>query len=476
MSDDIVGYECKFAVHIPSKHKDTPDIHLIKEQVHKKDGTTYPNIRFVKDYKRSFYITKQAKRTYKQKKEWEDEENLNKKLVTQSELRDSVAIALDKRWSRDSLKELSNSPYLFGTDISSTALIKKQYQDKYPNLQSAYSVATFDVETDVLFGTGEIIIASTVFENKAVISVVKSFVTGLALINESFMSKVNKYIKEYIDEFKLEVELHIAEDVVDCIKYIFDKLHQWKPDFLAIWNIDFDIPKVIGNLEAKGVDPRDILCDPSVPKRYKICKYKQGPKKKITASGMVKPINPALQWHTLILTSSFYVIDAMCSYKHIRITQQEESSYSLDSILNKHLGIRKLKFEEANKYDGLKWHQFMQENYKLEYMVYNLFDSLSMVKLDNLTKDLGYTLPAFSGISDFSDFKSQPKRIADALFFFGLQQGKVLGTVGKQVQEAKPESSQEELEEESPEEALSDQEEEQKESNTLGLDGWINIV
>lgn len=476
MSNDILGYECKFAVHIPSRHNDTPDIHLIKEQVHKNDGTIVPNLRFVKNYERPYWITKPNRRNYKQKKEWESEDNLLKKMTTQSSLRYEVAKALGKQWSKESLKELSNSPYLFGTDISSTALIKKQYQDKYPNLQSAFSICTFDVETDVLYGTNEVIMASAVFKDRAVISVVGSFVTGLASIEENFFIKVNRYIKEYVDKYNLKIEFHIGSDLVDSIKHVFSRIHEWKPDFLAIWNMDFDIPKVMSNLEAYGVDPKDVFSDPVVPSEYRICKYKQGPKKKKTASGVVKPINPALQWHTLISTSSFYVIDAMCAYKHIRITQQEESSYALDAILQKHLGIRKLKFKEADQYSGLKWHQFMQANYKLEYMVYNLFDSLSMIELDNEIKDLAYTLPSFAGISDFSDFKSQPKRIADALHFFILEnERKVLGTVGRQiVEDNTPVDTS--IDEENPPEADDSETDDKQESTTLGLDGWINVM
>jgi hypothetical protein len=470
MSDDILGYECKFAVHIPSKHNDTPDIHLIKEQIHKKDGSIIPNIRFVKNYERPFWITKPNRRIHKQKKEWELEDNLYKKYTTQSKLRNEVAKALGKQWSNESLKDLSNSPYLYGTDISSTALIKEQYERKYPNIKSAYSVCTFDIEIDVVYGTKDIIMASAVFKDKAVISVVKGFVTGLANVKENFYLKVNRYINEYVDKHNLKIEFHIGEDLVDSIKYVFNRIHEWKPDFLAIWSMDFDIPKVIENLEKNNVDPKDVFSDPLVPRQFRICKYKQGPKKKKTASGVIKPINPALQWHTLISTSSFYVIDAMCAYKHIRITQQEESSYALDAILQKHLGIRKLKFKEADEYTGLKWHQFMQSNYKLEYMVYNLFDALSMIELDNEIKDLSYTLPAFAGISDFSDFKSQPKRIADALHFFIIEkEHKILGTVGRQIQEQNNNTS--DIDEENPPEE--DTDEKNEESTTLGLDGWI---
>jgi hypothetical protein len=121
----------------------------------------------------------------------------------------------------------------------------------------------------------------------------------------------------------------------------------------------------------------------------------------------------------------------MCAYKYIRLAKQKEQSYSLDSILNKELGIRKLKFKEADGYTGLQWHQVMQRDYKLEYIVYNMFDCISMLELDEKTKDLGYTLPTYAGLSDFSIFNSQPKRIGVSYYFHLLKkENHILGTVG----------------------------------------------
>jgi hypothetical protein len=475
MSLDVIGYECRFAIHIPGKHNETPDIHLIKEQVHYSDGTVKPNLRFIKNFKRKFWITKPSYRNHKDKKEWEDEDKLLCRETTQTQLRNDIAKALDKSWSNESLKDLSSSPYLYGSDITSTALIKKSYMDKYPDLVTAYTVAVFDTETDVVNGTEEVIMASLVFKDKAFISVCKDFVKGISSLETLFQQKAKKYIGEYLDKHNMTIELHVAEDTIDCIQTVFNKAHEWKPDFLAIWNMDFDISRILQMCDKYKYNPADILCDPAVPQHLRICKYRQGNKKKTTASGKIIPINPAMQWHTLISTSSFYVIDAMCAYKHIRITKQEEPSYSLDSILNKELGIRKLKFEEADAYTGLKWHQVMQTMYKLEYMVYNVFDSLSIIELDNHTKDLAYTLPAFSAASDFSNFKSQPKRIIDALYFLCLEKGKVLGTVGKAKEIVKSTSDNiiDENDDGIIEEPTEDEQLEEEEATTLSLRGWV---
>lgn len=430
MTTTIIGSECKFCINIPSRFNDQPDMHMIKEQQHHADGSIKPHIKFVANFKRPLYVTRPDKRNHQQKKEYEKTDNLLEKSVTQSGLRDEVARLLDKSWSNDHLKKLSASPYLYGTDVSSTTIIKQMYQEKYPDLQSKYSVAAFDIETDVINGTDDILMATITFEDKSFTAVVGSFLQGFSSIDDRFSKAVNRYIGEYTLKHNMVPELYIAKDAVDVVRSVFNKAHEWKPDFLAIWNMNFDIPRVLEILERNKIDARDILCDPSVPRKFRICKYKPGPNKKTTASGKVTPISPAAQWHTLICTSSFYVIDAMCSYKHIRTGQQEESSYALDAILNKELGIRKLKFEEASQYTGLRWHQVMQTDFKIEYIVYNIFDCISMLELDIKTKDLAYTLPSYSDASDFSDFKSQPKRISDALYFFLMEKGYVLGTVG----------------------------------------------
>lgn len=57
MSDEIIAKECRFAVYIPPIEYNGDDFHLVKEAVHYKDGTIKPNIRFIKNYKRDFYVT-----------------------------------------------------------------------------------------------------------------------------------------------------------------------------------------------------------------------------------------------------------------------------------------------------------------------------------------------------------------------------------------------------------------------------------
>ena len=435
--DDIVAKEFRFGVHIPSRDSETPDWHMIKEQVHLKDGSVVPRIRYIKDFKRPMWITKPAFRNHKEKKEYEDIDKLLVKSVTQSELRTAVAKAIGKAWSRDSLRELCASPYVYGTDISSTTIIKKTlYMNKWPNAITPFSVCSFDTETDMIHGHEEVIMASAAFKNEVIIAVTKASIQGHADPHKRFNDALNKYLGDVVEQFNLKVTFVIADDEIDVLRKVFARIHEWKPDFLAIWNIDFDLGKVFAACEKAGVSPKEILCDPNIPPHMQYCKYKRGRTKMITASGVVKPLPAHSQWHTLFCTASFYAIDAMSVYKLLRGMEGEEPSYSLDAILNKKIKRGKLKFEAADKYHKGAWHMFMQKNYIFEYAIYNVFDSFGMLMLDKETKDLSTTLPAFTDTTDFCDFISQPKKIRDALFWFCLtEHKKVLGTVGPKVED-----------------------------------------
>lgn len=456
-----VRYECRFAVFVEPPEQNAPDMHLIKTIKHDADGNRTPEVKLVYNYQRPFWIAKKGQRNYTQHKEWEDKDNLIEGKTSQSKLIPSIARALNMPWFKGNLKKLCESPYIYGAEILSTALIKKAYAERYPDLQTPFSVAVADVETDVIYGTKDITMMTVTYKDKVFTAVCKDFISGIANIEAKFREKMHKYIGHVIEARNITFDLVIVDNAAEVVRAAMSKAHEWKPDFLAFWNMDFDITKIIEACEKYGVDPKDIFSDPIVPKQYRYFRYKQGPSKKVTASGLVTPIKPAARWHTVYSTSSFYVIDAMCVYKHVRIGQPEKQSYALDAILKEEKLDQKLKFEEASHLTGLAWHEFMQANYKIEYMVYNVFDCIAIEQLDEKTKDMAFTMPLFSGYSDFENFKSQPRRSVDNLHFFVQTKGKVIG-VTPQIAKSKNNGQDEE-----------EDDVEDIESELLGLDGWI---
>lgn len=66
---DIENKECRFAVYCEPSDYNQPDLHVIKEIIHTKDGKSHTNLRFEYNRTRSFWITKKGFRDHKQTKE-----------------------------------------------------------------------------------------------------------------------------------------------------------------------------------------------------------------------------------------------------------------------------------------------------------------------------------------------------------------------------------------------------------------------
>lgn len=470
----IVRKEVRFAIHLP-KNDSREDGHYIKEQVwYEGDNTPTPRSYIAINFKRPIWVTKNAYRNHKEKKEFEDIDKLNKTYTTQSDINITVAGLLGTPHLANSIDAIKNSPYVYGYDITSTSLIKYTTLKKNDFIQSPYTVAAFDIETNP--DTEEIILATIAFGKRTYTAVLKKFIKNVSDVNYRVKRALETYLPNYEEKYKdLDFKVEIFDNEVDLLKGVFKVANDWAPDFLAIWNMNFDIPMILKRLKYFNVSPIDVICDQSIPRKYRYCRYKEGISKKVTASGVLKPINPSLRWHTLFSTSSFYVIDAMCVYRQLRMAKQEEPSYSLDYILKKELNTQKLKFKEADGYSGLKWHFFMQENYPVEYLVYNMYDCLSMLELDNKIKDLTTTLPSFAGITDFNKFNSNPKKIVDALFLFGMERGRVIGTVAK-INKKEEEITDEELDRVIEEEESEEDEMDPSKYKTLSLKGWIQLL
>lgn len=438
--DQIAAIECRHVVYVKPPEDGADDMHVVKEVVHTKDGVVASRLRFKRNYERTFGITQEGHRKHKQKKEWESVDKLRISKTRQCDMLYKAARALDTQRRFFNMRELGDSPYLYGSDILSTAILKKEYQDKYPSITTPHRVAAFDIETDVVEGTGAPIAIATAMGNKVHTTVRRSFVARQENVIPRLQNLLNTYLGDLVKKRGLVWEIEIVEDEVAAIQQSFKKIHEWQPDFLAIWNMDFDIPRVEQVLKYNGIDPATVFSDPAVPDEYKYFYYKRGPEQRITESGKASPIKPASRWHTVYTPASYYVIDAMCAYRHIRNQYQEEQSYSLDSILNKELNRGKLTFPNITTVtEGtLEWHQEMQSKFPLEYLVYNLFDVVGMLELDDKIQDLSLTLPMFSGCSDFENFKSQPRRIVDDLHFYCLEakdeenpNGRMIASTGK---------------------------------------------
>lgn len=444
--EDIAGVEFKHASYVESSESRDRDLIVVKEVIHLKNGDTVSNLRRIRDFKRPFYTTLESQRKHKDKRVWEKLDNLRRYECTQSQL---VGEIQRKLKARGGLKLLNRSPYLYGSDITSTVILKQQYMTRFPDFKTIYKVAHLDIEFDVVDGTDQINMISVSCQGKVYQAVTKAYI-GTAF---DFLDKIRAcYEKEVVPllkevdlktkqfkqkgvQHKFDLILHEAEDEFDAVTWIFDKLHnEIKPDMLSIWNLPYDTKKMVQALQRKGVDPADVFCDPSIPKEFRKFDLREGQAKIFDANGVGESKDPCDRWHKVICPSNFFWADQMSVRRAVRKHLNKEPSYALGNILFKELGFGKLKGDSGVRSTGIDWHKHMQRNEKVFYCVYNMFDNIGAQLLDEKTEDLRSTFPAQCGFSDLHSYGSQGRKLADDLYFDLLERGYVLSGVSDKME------------------------------------------
>ena len=454
-----IGIECKNVIYCPKPENLDFDLHLVKVNVHYDDGTYEPKLIKKTNHQRNFWIAKRREQNYQEKKERFPIDGLDEYKTTEHELQESIKRALDMGWYNGNPNKFMNSPYLFGTDISSSAVLKEEIRRANRHVKETYnSVAVYDIETNVLTGPDgktdqRVICSSLTFKDKICTTVLKSFLGDIRDPLQKLHAALERYLGRFVKARKIkEWDLHIFDDERDVIAFPFQRAHEWRPDFVTIWNINYDIPHILKRMELLGMNPEDVFCDPAIDKEFRYFRYTEGPARKTSNAGVTINFIPAERWHTAEFPASFYLIDSMCVYQKLRVHKGKLASYGLDFILgvefqkeknaeqlrieqpDKILAeeIRKLKFPEADHIPGgtIEWHKFMQERYPVEYCVYNVFDCITVELLDEKILDLAVAFTKNVEFSDFKSFPSQPKKLADEMHWFSLDTGYVYGTGG----------------------------------------------
>lgn len=466
--EDILGYEFKHASYAPKQDSYKDDLILVKEVVHMKDGRKIPNLRYIRNFQRPYYITLESQRKHKDKRVWEHKDNLRMYECTQAELVSEVQKKL--KAGRGGMKVMNRNPFLYGTDISSTVLVKHKYMHQYPDLKTEYRVAHLDIEFDVTYGTDKINMISISCGTEVYQFITKHY----AGTNPNFVEEVRAcYEREVVPKLRaidtqddkvfnffskrkivhdFNLHIEIVDDEFEAVQGIFDKLHNVvKPDMLSIWNLPYDTSKMVQAIKRRGFEPEDIFCDPSIPKDYRYFKLIEGAAKVLDANGVAESKDPCDRWHKVHCPSNFFWADQMSVRRAVRKHLNKESSYALGRVLEKTFGFGKLKGDSAISQTGLDWHKHMQRHSKVFYCVYNMFDNIGAQLLDEVTLDLRSTFPAQCGYSDLHSYGSQGRKLADDFYFDLFDRGYILSGV-------------------------SDQMEKEMDKHLVPLDGWISTL
>lgn len=492
------GFEAKHITYVVDQERGLSDMLVIKEVVHLEDGRRVPRLRFEENYKRPYWITHKGRRNHEEKKDYEFASNLQEYSSTQLDLVKSIARTLGMGTGGPHMQQrvLQRNPYVYGADVSSACCAKAEYRTKYPETISFNTVGGGDIETDVVDGTDDIICMSVSHKENVRLVYLKRWVSDIDDPIGDTHRTAKELIPELLEERGLNIEVLIADTPGQVVMRCIEKLHEWKPDWFAFWNMDFDMSKIIRALEKEGIDLRMVFSDPTVPDKYKYFNYRKGNTQKTTASGKVMSINVEDRWNWVTHPATFQCIDAMTVYRITRLANGKDPSYALDRILKKELNgdyeskisavgdiqafldkaddltkgkggfvyyslneqdikraditpenvkigdvlevrndFGKLKYKPTDHLTGLRWHEVMQAKHKIVYGVYNIVDSVRLEQLDEKTKDLASSITMYSKNSDFKNFNSNPKRLCDDMHFWYLNrpQKSVIGTASDQM-------------------------------------------
>lgn len=426
-----VGFEVVRSVYCLANSKKS-DLLFVKGNDWREDGTVVPVTRMIENFKRPFYITKPALRTHNDKREWERKDNLIRYTCPQYDLSYRVALALNRRPDTD-YRMLADSPYLYGSDISTPTLLKYQVQKKYPNCKSPYrTVATLDIEA----GTDarrEVKIITVFYQDKSYLWISEKWLGQSPLIEQEIRTEWERRVKPMCKR-PTELIIKIVPTGAQCVIHAVNLLHEKIPDFVSIWNMDYDIPTMMNELDEYGYDKAEIMSAPTVPQKYRSYKYIKGKGVKVKA-GKEQPVHPADQWHKPIFPAGWFPVDSMGVYRTIRLASGMEPDYTLDGVLERNLGMHKLKMEGTEHMDGKRWHDHMQEHEKAVYCAYASWDGISLAYLEEKTKDLAVSFPILCDNSEFELFKSNPSKIVDDMHLYVDERGYAMGSKPRKVED-----------------------------------------
>lgn len=408
-------HQLSHSLYVYNKEKHI-DVVLVKSNYKDDDGKIKPHLAIYKNPKRSFWVTKPAYRNHNYKKEYCDESELDRYTVYEKNLEHElfkVIHGFPPRKIKPRLKQICKSPYVYGADIRLETLIKRKYNKEFgDNEFIPFTKGFLDIETSVIPGNyGDINLISVTHETDVYVAINDAYLYKTVDSKEYGKLKikatldevkdiVNTTLKEHIEKYGFKIHYYIGKSEIDLITWIFQQIHKNKTDFIGIWNMGFDIPHILDRMEINKVDPNPILCHPDVPDDFKYHRFKQDNSKVAHFTD---------KWHWFYLAGYTQFIDSINLYSRLRKVKGYLPSYKLDKILEKELSLNKLKLGPEGSHFKMQTERF------LDYIAYNIFDTISLQMLEWKNTDIT-TMNILAGNTCLDDYSKQSVLVTNDVF------------------------------------------------------------
>lgn len=382
-----------------------------------------PRLRQIPDPKRKVWITKPEFQRHRYKKESELTKKCDVYTVIDREL---VPFLKEKmginKYAWTTKKKICNSPYIYGTDISMEALVRYKYENNQVHAVAPITIGSLDIESSLLHKDRRTNAITVICDKKVYTAALSEFMwkeVGKKRVKatvEDMLEILFADSGKEIEKYGLEVEAKIFDSEKELYDYIFTAIQTDEPDYMFIWNLGYDVPTIINRLTDLGLDPKDYFCSREIPKHNRYLRYYEDRKK---VAHIVQ------KWNWLHCTSMTQWLDAMALYGQINKTKPKESSYSLDAIMGKILGLHKTNLQGHS-------HQYMQEHRFPMYWAYNVRDAL-LVQLGSWETQNSNSLYQLTEHSTLMDFSKQTVMLCNEYHHVLLNEGRVLASTGSQM-------------------------------------------
>lgn len=316
-------------------------------------------------------------------------------------------------------KELMRNPNLYYADTDIEDHYKTKCILKYgiDTVASSYKMAFSDIEVDISnydegFADADvapcpIYLITTIFDET---KEVYSFILWDERCGDDIkeiMSDPDKFVNENIDEcmkkIKFSYNFNVYSTEGDLIESFFKTVHDKKADFMAWWNMPFDIPTILNRLKRLGYNDEqisNIVCHPDVPEKYRYYQYNEDPKRAMFRSKTTeddeddedetssKSKNSQNKPHPSRLVDWFnspgYTqhYDQLSMFSCLR-KRYLLPSYKLDDIGKEYGGIGKIDLSDL----GYSIKDVNVKNFKL-CLAYNIRDTFVQWSIENKQRDM----------------------------------------------------------------------------------------